>query len=106
GKQAATIHAWKRRHKQQAGGVGRGPECGLCIPCIVRRAALKAAGIKDYTSWYFFDARRVASGNPGKAVPATVPLFQFISPHVYFMRTFCARLSGMSFREFVIQYLP
>jgi 7-cyano-7-deazaguanine synthase in queuosine biosynthesis len=106
GKQAATIYAWKRRNRKHTGAVGEGPECGLCIPCIVRRAALKAAGIKDPTSRYFFDARSVDCGSESKVVPATVPLFKFISPHVYYIQTFCARLRGMSFREFVIQYLP
>jgi 7-cyano-7-deazaguanine synthase in queuosine biosynthesis len=106
GKQAATILAWKRRHKKQGAGLGTGPECGLCIPCIVRRAALKQAKIKDSNSWYFFDARRAISGYRGKSASTAAPLYKFVLPHVYFMQDFCIRLSGMSFQEFVIQYLP
>ncbi|MGH9931845.1 MAG: hypothetical protein ACREA9_21820 [Pyrinomonadaceae bacterium] len=106
GKQAATIRAWKQRHPKLRSLIGTGPECGLCVPCLVRRAALKAAKIKDSNSWYFFDARRVTFDERNKTSASGVPLYKFVSSNVYFMQRFCTQLTQMSFREFVIQYFP
>lgn len=106
GKQAATIRAWKKRHRIYAKKLGTGPECGICIPCIVRRAALKKAGIKDDSSWYFFDARRTASESQSKIESSPVPLYKFVSSNVYSLQRFSSSLKRMSFRDFVVQYFP
>lgn len=105
GKQAATIRAWKKRHRYGK-KLGTGPECGICIPCIVRRAALKKAGIKDDSSWYFFDARRTASESQSKIESSPVPLYKFVSSNVYSLQRFSTILRHMSFRDFVAQYFP
>lgn len=106
GKQAATLRAWINGHKRASVNIGSGPQCGLCIPCIVRRAALKAAGVADANSEYFFDARRVRFGKGHKKQFPGVPLFSFISPNVYSMRQFSRQLIDLSFRDFVIDYFP
>ena len=106
GKQAATLRAWISRHRRRRVAIGSGPECGLCTPCLVRRAALKAAGIRDAKSWYFFDAGSVTFSEREKKQFRGVPLFSFISPNVYSMRQFSRRLTEISFRDFVVDYFP
>ncbi|BCS89549.1 Qat anti-phage system QueC-like protein QatC [Pseudodesulfovibrio sediminis] len=48
GARSVSCGKWKRKNCQ----------CGKCIPCIIRRAAYKAAGIEDQTKYLHPDLRR------------------------------------------------
>lgn len=112
GRQAASLWAWKKKHPVLAGGVGKGPQCGVCLPCLVRRAALHKAHIPDPADAYFFDARKVHKWDVLSRSPSQrdagrhPPLYYVAAPHVYHVRHFCERLRSMTPHQFAMQYLP
>jgi hypothetical protein len=112
GRQRAVILSWKQRHQSRAKVLGDGPQCGLCVPCLVRRAALKRAAIADSDASYFSAAPRIlrrmhrrdsAERLFGDDPP---PLMSMLAPNPLFMERFCLRMLDMGFGEFVMQYLP
>ncbi len=47
---------WKRRNQQ----------CGRCVPCLIRRASLHAAGVTDDTDYQYPDLQSVMSDEEGR----------------------------------------
>jgi hypothetical protein len=47
---------WKRRNQQ----------CGRCVPCLIRRASLHAAGVPDGTDYQYADLQIVMSDEDGR----------------------------------------
>ncbi|MCC8937927.1 hypothetical protein H8A97_22945 [Bradyrhizobium sp. Arg62] len=47
---------WKRRNQQ----------CGRCIPCLIRRSSLHAAGVADATPYEFDNLREVMADPNGR----------------------------------------
>jgi 7-cyano-7-deazaguanine synthase in queuosine biosynthesis len=114
GRQAARVRNWKRLHpglarRQQ---LGDGPQCGVCLPCIIRRSALRFARIPDDDRSYFFDARQARDWDDDPVSPLLLepekrpPLYDVVAPHVFYMRRFCHRLRNMRLTDFVIDFLP
>ena len=110
GRQRARLLAWKRNHRRRSGeiGVGGGPQCGLCEPCVSRRAALGIANINEPESGYFFslDVVRRLGYTPGGGQDAIPPLYKVVAPHVFWMRRFCRRLEATNQYDFAIDFAP
>jgi hypothetical protein len=55
---AATVSCgkWKRRNQQ----------CGRCVPCLIRRASLHAAGVVDDTDYQYPDLQSVMNDEEGR----------------------------------------
>jgi hypothetical protein len=47
---------WKRRNQQ----------CGRCVPCLIRRASLHAAGVPDGTDYQYPDLQAVMTDEGGR----------------------------------------
>jgi hypothetical protein len=120
-RQAAFMWAWKKKHSAIASRLrlGKGPQCGICVPCLVRRAALykNRETIDDPDGSYFFNARRVRDwdGDGDRSHSSyrlstdpneRPPLYDAVAPHVYHVRQFCERVRRMNSSEFAVQYLP
>jgi hypothetical protein len=104
GWQAAFLWAWKKKHRQASYWIGDGPQCGLCMPCLVRRAALYKynRGVGDEGRSYFFNARRVGKWrNEDRR-----PLYSVAAAHVHHVRIFCRRIQEMNLSDFATRYLP
>jgi len=113
GRQAAFLWHWKKKHPKARAEIGRGPQCGLCVPCLIRRAALYKAGIEDPDEAYFFCAPRVFDKDRlrmknqfGDRQRVRPPLYDVAAEHVFFMRRFCERARRMKEFDFVVQYFP
>jgi hypothetical protein len=113
GRQRALLLWWLKKHRRWRRQLGGGPQCGLCIPCLVRRAALKRAKIDDPASRYFADAPSVRQvvEERGHAVDVfgtenPPPLLNMIATNVVHLPRFCEGLLSMSSGEFAIRYLP
>jgi hypothetical protein len=109
GRQAAVVRHWRKTHRGRAAGrwrLGDGPQCGLCVPCLVRRAALKYAGIDDPSKSYFFDARASLADPPRGSEDRWPPLLRTVLPHLFSLLRFCRQLDTMREEEFAIRFLP
>lgn len=113
GRQRAVMLSWKRKHPKRAKMFGNGPQCGLCVPCIVRRAALRQARVTDPDAAYFASARKVlaevrrrrtALDFFGEKDPP--PLMNMLAPNVVYMEQHCDWLASAHLSEFAVQYLP
>ena len=113
GRQRAVLKNWMSQHPRRAKILGNGPQCGLCVPCIVRRAALKRAGISDPESEYFVSAphtlrqvqkRETALQFFGEQAPP--PLLNMLVPNALYMQRHCNWLAESDLTEFAVQYLP
>lgn len=112
GRQAASLRFWMKHHPAAASRMGRGPQCGLCLPCLIRRAALHRASIPDPDKLYFFDARRVIDWKKqwprayfGFGRKVDPPIFRAAAEHVFFVRRFCEQALHSDPMEFSMQYL-
>lgn len=107
GRQAAALRRWRRerRGSDPAAYLGEGPQCGACLPCVVRRAALLAAGIDDPDSGYFFDARDLGYWQSLQAHDRP-SLFARVEGHPFYLRQFCRRILDMTLSNFAVQFLP
>jgi hypothetical protein len=113
GRQRALMLRWLLKHPKRRHELGDGPQCGLCIPCLVRRAALKRAGIDDPAARYFAHAPKISQmvkeRNSAVGVFGTEdppPLLNMIATNVIHMRRFCQGLLSMTVDEFAVRYLP
>jgi hypothetical protein len=112
GRQRAAILGWKQRHPRSAKSLGDGPQCGLCVPCIVRRAALRHAGIPDPDGAYFMSGPKVLAKirKRGTALEFFAdqppPLINMLVPNVLYIERHCRWLVSTDVSEFAIQYLP
>jgi hypothetical protein len=109
GRQAAVVRHWRKTHRGNAAGrwrLGKGPQCGLCIPCLVRRAALRHAHINDPSEDYFFDAPALLADPPQGREDSWPPLLRTVLPHLFSLRRFCGQLDTMTEEVFAIRFLP
>jgi 7-cyano-7-deazaguanine synthase in queuosine biosynthesis len=97
--QVASLIGWLKRNKKPFEDAR---ECGLCIPCLVRRSAMHSIGVRERKHHYVFDARRTLN-DPAAYLGA--PLFDHVAPQVRDLYDFCVRLSKMKHSEFVVSYL-
>lgn len=98
-RQVATLKNWlKRSHRQYA----KARECGLCVPCLVRRSAMEIAGITESPGHYVFDARR-AFHKPGAYRNA--PLYGQVAGYVRDLYGFAQRTAKIRPCEFGLSYL-
>jgi hypothetical protein len=113
GRQRSVMQNWMRNHPKRANMFGNGPHCGLCVPCIVRRAALRRARVTDPETAYFASAPKVlrevrrrgtALRFFGEKNPP--PLMNMLVPNVLYMERHCNWLAAADLSEFAIQYLP
>lgn len=113
GRQRAVMLSWKRKHPKPAQMFGDGPQCGLCVPCIVRRAALRRARIADPDNAYFASAPKVLAEVRRRGTALDVfgeknppPLMNMLAPNALYMERHCDRLASADLTEFAVQYLP
>src|ERR1051325_9850776 len=115
GRKRAELLAWISSHPPIARGhrLGSGPHCGLCYPCLVRRAALRHAEIPDPASDYFGDAPYVLKRTWQRGSAAgfftgrvTPPLLNTLAANPLYHQRFCDSLLAMSAEEFTMRYLP
>lgn len=76
-------------------------ECGLCVPCLVRRSALAHAGIKESKDHYAF-ALAEASGLSRSVQSA--PLWSVTRGNHAMIEAFCQRLRRMSPGDFAREF--
>ncbi len=112
GRQRALLLRWLRKRPGRRQAFGNGPQCGLCIPCLVRRAGLKRAGVEDPASRYFADAPSVwrEANERGSAIAFfgvrnPPPLLNMIATNVVHLSRFCEALLSMSTAELGERYL-
>lgn len=98
GQQVAHLIKWLQTQKRQKIRV---KECGLCMPCLIRRMALRSAGLEDRASRYAFDYR-VAFKDP--AFYSDFPLYSSISSNVRDLNAFCREIYKITPFDFMIRY--
>jgi 7-cyano-7-deazaguanine synthase in queuosine biosynthesis len=80
-------------------------ECGLCIPCLVRRIALTSAGIKEPADHYAYSLKvAVKAIDKGKNFPGW-PLFDQLKNNLVDFMDFAKKLEGMTRQQFVASYI-
>jgi 7-cyano-7-deazaguanine synthase in queuosine biosynthesis len=99
GQQRARLISWLKKKGSRHKGVR---ECGLCMPCLIRRSAMESAGVFEPASHYFFDARR-AFRKP--SAYAKAPLFGVVKENVHALREFSNKILKMKKSEFALAYL-
>jgi 7-cyano-7-deazaguanine synthase in queuosine biosynthesis len=98
GQQVATLIAWLRNQGKPYRDVR---ECGLCFPCLVRKAAMKFAGVPEKDSHYAFDVRR----SLGKSDPyRDYPLYEFLERNPTDLRGFCEMIRALTPSEYVVRF--
>ncbi len=106
--QAGRIRSWKDKHPRQAAKLGQGPQCGACLPCVVRRSALLAAEIEDPDTDYFFNApgllKRARSGVRLRGPKP--PLEEELESHPFYLARFADSILNSTEAEFMVRYLP
>ncbi|MDT4897398.1 MAG: hypothetical protein QOH25_2475 [Acidobacteriota bacterium] len=99
GQQMAMLRHWlKKRH----GPSRQVRECGLCMPCVIRRSAMEIAGVPETAGHYVFDTRRVFN-NPGAYRKA--PLYRVVKNNPGDIYEFANMIGKMKPSEFVFSYL-
>ena len=98
GQQVARIIGWLKENGHAYQDVR---ECGLCLPCLVRRTAMEFAGVPDKRGHYAFGARR-ALRTPG--VYKAFPLFSFLQDSPRDLLDFAQVHSKLTPSEFVVKY--
>lgn len=113
GRQRSVMQNWMKNHAKQAKMFGQGPHCGLCVPCIVRRAALRRARLADPDTAYFASAPKVLREVRRRGTALHLfgeknppPLMNVLAPNVLYMERHCNWLTAADLGEFAIQYLP
>jgi 7-cyano-7-deazaguanine synthase in queuosine biosynthesis len=98
GQQTANLMHWLSKHRRRWRGIR---ECGLCSACLVRRAAMHKARIREPQGHYAF-APRTALHRPRTYAPR--PLFHSVRFTVSHILDFCDKLRQMSPAEFARLY--
>ena len=85
-------------------GEGDLKECGLCIPCLVRRIALYNGGVEEPDDHYAYSIEEAfkAIRNGGKNQG---PLFDILRDNVEFLKLFSEQIQKMSLEDFVLKYI-
>ncbi len=99
GQQRANLIHWLKKNH---GRYKAARECGLCMPCLVRRSAMESAGLFEVVGHYVFNARR-ALRRP--TTYATAPLYRVVQSNVKTLREFSSRILKMKKSEFALNYL-
>jgi hypothetical protein len=92
-------------------------ECGICIPCLIRRQAIKTVGVEEAPSHYLHEDRTVfnwiSSNEPAQTdgQPALLrsTASKLLESHQFNVRdvvNFCQAFQRLSPAEFVVKYLP
>jgi 7-cyano-7-deazaguanine synthase in queuosine biosynthesis len=76
-------------------------ECGLCMPCLVRRAALHAAKIGEEHNHYAFSIQLALRR---RSVP--LPLYGVVAPNVRDLQAFCREIATLSPPDFWLRFAP
>jgi 7-cyano-7-deazaguanine synthase in queuosine biosynthesis len=109
GQQIARLKAWSQLNGLSAHRIARVRQCGLCVPCIVRRAALKRAGLPDPAGDYYFHAdrtlKRIQSGRASPDLAVQPPLFAFVSVHPVYAARFASEILSTDLASFASQYM-
>ena len=97
--QVATVKGWLRKRHRKWRPIR---ECGMCFPCLIRRAALYQAGADDPSGRYAFNAVDIFQqrGSP----PAGMPLLGHVLHNVTDLASFVYEIRRLSPAEFVIKY--
>lgn len=106
--QAGRIRNWKAAHPRLARKLGNGPQCGACLPCIIRRSALMAAGIEDPDGDYFFYAPALLerARSASNRVGSQPPLEDNLTTHPFYLARFVDSVASSKPAEFMERYLP
>jgi hypothetical protein len=108
GQQMAMLRGWLANHARGEPRFCR--QCGLCVPCLVRRAAMRAAKAPDPSSDYFYSAPRVLSRllerKPLYPSGKAPPLYEFAGGHVLYVARYAQEMLAMTPTQFSVQYLP
>ena len=108
GQQVARLKNWARRHDKDR-DLTSVRQCGLCVPCVVRRAALKAAGIQDDENDYYFHAPGVLRDTRDGVEPfghgKAPPLYHFSSVQPFYAAHFARAILAMKVGDFAVQYI-
>jgi 7-cyano-7-deazaguanine synthase in queuosine biosynthesis len=98
GHQIARMIGWLKENNHSYQNVR---ECGLCLPCLVRRIAMNFAGLADGRHHYAFDVSR-ALRTPGRYKDH--PLFSFLETSPRDLLGFTQRIQRTTPSEFVLGY--
>jgi 7-cyano-7-deazaguanine synthase in queuosine biosynthesis len=97
--QMGTLKHWlKERH----GPAKQAKECGLCMPCVIRRSAMAIAGVPESAGHYVFDTRRVFN-NP--EAYRNAPLYGVVKNNPGDLYRFAKMIEKMTPSEFIFSYL-
>ncbi len=99
GQQMAMLINWLKRTRGRH-EVAR--ECGLCMPCLVRRCAMESAGLFETAGHYVFDARRTLKK---RKAYKDAPLFRVVQENVKTLHEFSRKIDQMKKSEFALAYL-
>ena len=98
GQQVKRVRGWLKDRRRSYEDV---VECGLCYPCLVRRAAMRFGGAPESAGHYAFDVGRSLGSPTGYR---DYPLYTFVEPNARDLRDFCERMRRLSPSEFVVRY--
>jgi 7-cyano-7-deazaguanine synthase in queuosine biosynthesis len=79
-------------------------ECGLCIPCLIRRIALSENNIVENYNHYAY-SHSLDTSELYKKKDKKAPLLNIINDNPYFLLEFCRRIENMAINSFVINYI-
>lgn len=99
GQQMAMLRNWLKRTR---GRYEVARECGLCMPCLIRRSSMESAGLFESLGHYVFDARRTWK-KPNAYKDA--PLFRVLRRNVRTLYEFSDKVDQMKKSEFALAYL-
>ncbi len=98
--QVALLRSWSMKGEKP---FKKARECGLCFPCLVRRTAMKSAGIREDDDHYAFDACATFKGDEKYS---HAPLYLVVADNVKNLYQFCEKIKGLDVRGFVSLYMP
>jgi 7-cyano-7-deazaguanine synthase in queuosine biosynthesis len=98
GQQVARLIGFLSDRKQASKDVR---ECGLCFPCLVRRAAMSFAGVAESKNHYAFDVRRALRNRDAYR---RYPLYRVLESNIDDLIAFCEDMRAMQPSEFVVRY--
>jgi len=99
GQQMAMLRNWLKRTR---GRYKVARECGLCMPCLIRRCSMESAGLLESAGHYVFDARRTLKK---RRAYKDAPLFRVVRENVTTLYEFSRKIDQMKRSEFALTYL-
>ena len=101
GQQIATVISAMRKKGINTENVR---ECGLCIPCLVRRTAVTGNGFSENNNHYAFDIKD-SSIYENQNIKSDLPLLNIIKDNALHLKEFCIGIKKISLKEFISTYL-